>query len=270
MSRPQIIPAHTWALITGAGTGIGRCYALHLARLGYNLILVGNHTETLTQVVSELEPLVEGQIFRTLAMDLARIEAAEELYEAVGAAGIEIDLLINNAGIFSFCDVLNTEEERIERMLLLHDMTATKLCLRYATRMKERGVHGHILNMSSYSLWMPFPGLAIYSASKAYLKAFSVAFSKEVEEHGITVTAICPAGVATDLYGLPHDLQRFGTKIGGLITADRCAKRGLNALWRGTRCSVPDWWNRLWIPLLVALPMWILRPIRHYTMRFQK
>ncbi|MBR4051848.1 MAG: SDR family NAD(P)-dependent oxidoreductase [Alistipes sp.] len=270
MSRPKIEPAHTWALVTGAGSGIGRCFALRLAAMGYNLVLVGNREEPLKGVIGELQPLVKQQQFRPLAMDLARQEAAEELYEAIGAAGIEIDLVINNAGIFSFCDVLKTEEKKIERMLLLHDMTTTKLCRRYAQRMAERGVKGHILNMSSYSLWMPYPGLAVYSASKAYLKAFSVAFSKEVQEQGVTVTAICPAGVATDLYGLTPKLQKLGVRIGGLITPDRCAKRALNALWRGARCSVPDWWNRLWIPLLVVLPMWILRPIRRYTMQFQK
>lgn len=270
MARPTIHPAQTWALVTGAGSGIGRSFALQLAAMGYNLVLVGNREEPLKEVAKELKPLVEGQIFRTLSLDLARLEAAEELYEAIGAAGIEIDLVINNAGIFSFCDVLKTDEEKIERMLLLHDMTATKLCRRYAQRMVERGVKGHILNMSSYSLWMPYPGLAIYSASKAYLKAFSVAFSKEVSEQGLTVTAICPAGVATDLYGLTPKLQKLGVRIGGLITPDRCAKRALKALWRGARCSVPDWWNRLWIPLLVVLPMWIIRPIRRYTMQFQK
>ena len=270
MNLPKITPAQTWALVTGAGTGIGRSYAHQLAALGYNLILVGNLDANLHAVVRELKPLAPNQQFRPLVMDLARIDAAEELYEAIAAAGIEIDLLINNAGIFSFCDVMNTSEECIERILLLHDMTATKLCRRYAIRMRERGVKGHILNMSSYSLWMPFPGLAIYSASKAYLKAFSVAFSKEVEEHGITVTAICPAGVATDLYGLPHNLQEFGVKVGGLITPESCARRALNALWRGKRFVVPDWWNRLWIPLLVHLPMCILRPIRRRTLKYQK
>lgn len=270
MNLPKITPAQTWALVTGAGTGIGRSYAHQLATLGYNLILVGNLDANLHAVVRELKPLAQNQQFRPLVMDLARIDAAEELYEAIAAAGIEIDLLINNAGIFSFCDVMNTSEECIERILLLHDMTATKLCRRYAIRMRERGVKGHILNMSSYSLWMPFPGLAIYSASKAYLKAFSVAFSKEVEEHGITVTAICPAGVATDLYGLPHNLQEFGVKVGGLITPESCARRALNALWRGKRFVVPDWWNRLWIPLLVHLPMCILRPIRRRTLKYQK
>ena len=61
-----------------------------------------------------------------------------------------------------------------------------------------------------------------------------------------------------------------GLGIGGLITADRCARRGLAALWRGERCSVPDWWNRVWIPFLMHLPMWMLRPLRRYTNQFQK
>ena len=117
---------------------------------------------------------------------------------------------------------------------------------------------------------MPFPGLTLYSASKAYLKCFSVAFAKEVREAGIRVTAVCPAGVATNLYGLTPRWQRIGLRLGVLISADHCARRGLWALWHGRRCSVPDWWNRLWIPLCKLLPMCVIRPIRNFTMKFQK
>lgn len=269
MKRGQVEKGSAWALVTGAASGIGSCYARRLATLGYNLVVVDLRPEELHALTQTIEREA-GVKVHPIVLDLARIEAADELYTLVAEAGIEVDVLINNAGIFSFCDVLSTDEERIERILLLHDMTATKLCRRYAARMIERGIRGHILNMSSYSLWMPFPGLAIYSASKAYLKAFSVAFAKEVSDRGIRITAICPAGVATDLYGLTPKLQQLGVRIGGLITADRCARRGLNVLWRGVRCSVPDWWNRLWIPLLVSLPMWVLRPLRNYTMKFQK
>ena len=124
--------------------------------------------------------------------------------------------------------------------------------------------------MSSYSLWMPFPRLSLYSASKAYMRSFSVAFAKEVRERGIRVTAVCPAGVATDLYGLTPYWQRIGRKLGVLITPDSCARRGLKALWKGRRCIVPDWWNRAWIPFCKVLPMWVLRPVRRFTMKFQK
>ena len=264
--RGAVQPGSAWALVTGAGSGIGRCYALRLAALGYNLVLAGNRPEPLETVRREVETSSPETRIRTVSIDLARIGAAEELHDLTRREGIEI----NNAGIFSFCDILHTPPERIERIILLHDLTNTEMCRLYAADMVRRGCRGHILNMSSYSLWMPFPGLSLYSASKAYLRAFSVAFAKEVREHGIRVTAVCPAGVATDLYGLTPRWQRIGLRLGVLISADACARRGLRGLWRGRRTIVPDWWNRIWIPLYKLLPMWVIRPLRRYTMQFQK
>ena len=270
--RGAVAPGSAWALVTGAGSGIGRCYALRLAALGYNLVLAGNRQQPLEETARAIRERTPeaGRRIVTLTTDLARIGAAEELHDFTRREGIEIDVVINNAGIFSFCDILHTPPERIERIILLHDVTNTQLCRLYAADMVRRGCRGHILNMSSYSLWMPFPGLSLYSASKAYLRAFSVAFAKEVREHGIRVTAVCPAGVATDLYGLTPRWQRIGLRLGVLISADSCARRGLRALWRGRRTLVPDWWNRIWIPLCKLLPMWVIRPLRRYTMQFQK
>lgn len=268
--RGAVRPGSAWALVTGAGSGIGRCYALRLAALGYNLVLAGNRPEPLEAVGREIGTAARGTQVRTASIDLARIGAAEELHDFTRREGIEIDVLINNAGIFSFCDLLRTPAERIERIILLHDLTNTEMCRLYAADMVRRGRGGHILNMSSYSLWMPFPGLSLYSASKAYLRAFSVAFAKEVREAGIRVTAVCPAGVATDLYGLTPRWQRIGLRVGALISADACARRGLRGLWRGRRTIVPDWWNRLWIPLCKLLPMALIAPLRRFTMQFQK
>lgn len=268
--RGAVQPGSAWALVTGAGSGIGRCYALRLAALGYNLVLAGNRPEPLETVRREVETSSPETRIRTVSIDLARIGAAEELHDFTRREGIEIDVVINNAGIFSFCDILHTPPDRIERIILLHDLTNTEMCRLYAADMVRRGCRGHILNMSSYSLWMPFPGLSLYSASKAYLRAFSVSFAKEVREHGIRVTAVCPAGVATDLYGLTPRWQRIGLRLGVLISADACARRGLRGLWRGRRTVVPDWWNRIWIPLCKLLPMWVIRPLRRYTMQFQK
>lgn len=352
MERGAVAPGSAWALVTGAGSGIGRCYALQLAALGYRLVIAGDNRAPLEAVAEEIrnarpagrKAAVEGPEaakgleiteglevtasangsgaagiaqatgepgagtdgngacaagsteqsvgsgkeldsaagrgsratqavtpdVRVIAIDLARVGAAQELYDRMAAEGIGVDVVINNAGIFSFCDILATPAERIERIILLHDLTVTQLCRLFAADMVRRGVRGHILNMSSYSLWMPFPGLALYSASKAYMRSFSVAFAKEVRERGIRVTAVCPAGVATDLYGLTPYWQRIGRKLGVLITPDSCARRGLKALWKGRRCIVPDWWNRAWIPFCKVLPMWVLRPVRRFTMKFQK
>lgn len=270
MRRGEVPQGTARALVSGAGSGIGRCYARRLAALGYDLVLVGDNRQHLETVRRELAEGFPQCDIRIVVCDLARVGAARELFDRTQADGLAIDVLINNAGMFSFRDILQTPEERIERIILLHDLTNTQLCRLYAAEMARRGRGGHILNMSSYSQWMPFPGLALYSASKAYLRAFSVAFAKEVREQGIRVTAVSPAGVATDLYGLPPYWQRIGLRLGVLISADRCARKGLRALWRGRRSIVPDWWNRAWIPLCKILPMWVLRPVRRFTMKFQK
>ncbi|MBR2628137.1 MAG: SDR family NAD(P)-dependent oxidoreductase, partial [Alistipes sp.] len=151
----------------------------------------------------------------------------------------------------------------------LHNATVTKMCRLYAQDMAARG-GGYILNMSSYSIWMPYPGLSLYSASKAYIKSFSVAFSKEVRDKKVYVTAICPAGIATDLYGLSPRLQRFGLKLGALMSPDSCARRSLNGLFRKQRCKVPDWWFRLFIPVCQLLGGAPMRWLRNFTMQFQK
>ncbi len=256
-----------WAVVTGAGTGIGRNYALQLAELGYGVVVVGNRREPLEDVAAEIR--TKGGRSNVVVTDLARMEASEELYAAIQELGVRVDVLINNAGIFSFLDFLDMPVDRVERMILLHDTTLTKNCMAFGRDMACRG-RGWIINMSSYSIWMPFPGMSIYTATKAYVRQFSVCLAKELCEKGVRVTAVCPAGVATDLYGLTPYWQRIGMKIGVLMSPASCARRGLRAVARGRRTVVPDWWNRIFIPVCKCLPMWLLRPVRRYTMRFQK
>lgn len=254
------------ALVTGAAGGIGKEYALRLAGMGYDLVLVDKNP-SVTLLAEQI--CSGGAQAWAIVSDLAREEAAQEIFDNVVFHSRHIDVLVCNAGEFSFCDVMNLPQETIRRMITLHDITLTQMNRLFAQDMASRG-GGHILNMSSYSIWMPYPGVALYSASKAYIKAFSVAFSKEVREKGIYVTAVCPAGVATDLYGLSPRFQALGLRLGVLITPESCARRALKALMRHRRCAVPDWWNRIWIPVLTHLPNWVENLIRRKTLRFQK
>lgn len=269
MRRGEVVKGSKTALVTGASKGIGRCYALRLADLGYNVVMVASTEEELSATADEVAKAYPDIRVTYHTKDLATPTAAEEMFAWTESEGIKVDVLINNAGIFSFCDILNTPPQRIDRIITLHAITATHLCRLYADDMISRG-GGRILNMSSYSIWMPYPGLSLYSASKAYLKSFSVAFSKEVRDKGVKVTAICPAGIATDLYGLSPKLQRFGLKTGILMSPESCARRGLNGLWRGQRCKVPDWWFRLFIPICQCLGGAPMRWLRNFTMKFQK
>ena len=232
------------ALVTGAGSGIGHCMVRRLAELGYRLILAGLDPAKLEAAAEELHEQY-GLAVEVIPIDLARPEAAHELFERVQALGREVDVLVNNAGAFSFRDILQTPVERIEKILCLHALTTTLTCRLFGAEMSRRGCGGHILNMASYSLWMPWPGLALYSASKSYLRSFSVAFAKEVREQNIRVTAVCPAGVATDLYGLPPRWQR---SCWGISMARATVPPGWKpplmicspAAGRGIPCSAPS------------------------------
>ena len=256
-----------WALVTGAALGIGREYAEQLAQKGYNLYLV----DILESLNNEATAIMHKHGIKCVVkiMDLATTVAAERLHAETVAEGYAFDVVINNAGIFSHCDILTTPTERIERIILLHDLTLSMMCRLYGEDMLKRG-KGYILNMSSYSIWMPFPGLALYSASKAYVKSFTEAFTKELKRTGVSITAICPAGIATDLYGLSKGLQRFGVKSGILMSPRSCAKRGLRAMFKRRSVVVPDWWYKLLIPFCKYLPGFILRPLRNFTMKWQK
>ena len=114
MKRGEVTKGSAWALVTGAGSGIGRCFALRLARLGYRLVLVGNDLRKLECVRAELRALDAAEV-RIISCDLARAEAAQELYDRLRAAGIAVDVLINNAGIFSFRDKFHQWDPKNQR-----------------------------------------------------------------------------------------------------------------------------------------------------------
>ncbi|MBQ7856197.1 MAG: SDR family NAD(P)-dependent oxidoreductase [Alistipes sp.] len=268
MKRGEVVRGSKTALVTGASTGIGHSYAEQLAELGYNLIVVSRTESKLKELAEELEAKYEVKV-TVRAQDLALTDSAEQLYDWCKEQGLTVDVLINNAGMFSFCDMIDTPIERVKRTITLHDITYTVLCQLFGRDMAERG-GGYILNMSSFSVWMPFPGLALYSASKSYTKAFSVPFAKEMRKRNVFVTVVCPAGIATDLYGLNKHWQGIGLKLHALSKPSFCARRGLNSLWRKRQCIVPDWWMRLFIPILSILPGFVLNWLRNFTFKWQK
>ena len=116
-----------FALVTGASTGIGRCYAEQLAELGYNLIVVSRTETTLNEVAKAVEES-HGVKVVVKTMDLATEGAAESLFDWCKSEGYNVDVLINNACMFSFCDMINTPVERVKRTITLHDITYTVLC----------------------------------------------------------------------------------------------------------------------------------------------
>lgn len=260
--------AGRWAVVTGGTRGIGLELAKGLIQRGYNLLIVGRSESHLTEAVALLRSLGRGEVVG-LQMDLSAHDAARRLHEECLARAMEVEVLVNNAGLFAYCDLADMEPEMAERMLMLHVVTATGLCRLFGEEMRTRGC-GYILNVSSYAAWLPLAGLSVYSATKSYLRDFSRALGEELRDSGVTVTALLPAGVATELLGLSERYLQLGVRLGVLMRPERVATVALKGLFAGRRRVVPGWANRAILPIVRHLPRWVRRVLRKKTVGFQK
>lgn len=253
------------ALVTGASSGIGRQFAVELALMGADVLLVSNQEKELAETASMLASMCgdDERQFKTLCIDLTRDDAASEVFGFCQGNGLNVDILINNAGIFSFREITDTTSERIGMFVDLHVRAVSNLCRMFAIDMKSRDCHGYILNMSSMACWMPMPGIAMYSATKAYIRVFSRSLNVELADSGITVMAACPGGIATDLFGLPSNLQRLGVALGVLCTPERFVHMALKRLLKRRHQYVNGLVNRLAILFISILPDRVRLIVKH-------
>ncbi len=240
------------ALVTGGSSGIGLEFSRQLAEKGYDLIIVSNSREQLDAVCA---PIAEEYGVRVIPrlQNLATGNAAEELMEWCDSQSVLPDILINNAGMFYFKELSPELMGKAEVMIGLHVTTPTKMCILFSDRMKQRG-SGRILLVASMAARIPAPGIQVYSATKAYLRSFGESLSFELKPYGVTVTTLCPAAVATPLYGLKKGLLNFGVAIRVIHTPQWLVRKALKGLFRGRRLMKPSIMNAYLPPMIKMLP----------------
>lgn len=238
------------ALITGGSSGIGLEYSREFASREYSLALVSNREGELEDAKQSLEREF-GVPVHTLCADLSDASCAEKVLAWCDSLGLQVEVLVNNAGMF-FMEYLGPENlGKAETMMGLHVCTPTKMCILFGARMKERG-KGFILNMSSMTAGIPAPGISVYSASKAYLKSFGKSISYEMRPFGVKVTTVCPAAIDTGLYPISPALRRTLRRIGIIRSPRWLVRRAVRALFRGRRTISPGITNVI-VPALVAI-----------------
>ncbi|MCC8115286.1 MAG: SDR family NAD(P)-dependent oxidoreductase [Bacteroidales bacterium] len=243
-----------WALITGASSGIGLCIAKELGSKGYSLALVSNQAEQLATCAHELKETY-GVRTATLCCDLCAPKGPEGVMEWLLGLGGKLDILVNDAGIFAFDYLTNMAPEKVQAFIDLHVKAVTHLSRLAAIYMSQYG-EGHILNMSSMSCWTPVPGLAMYAATKAYIRVFSRCLAYEMRDQGITVTVAVPGGIATDLFGLPPKLKRLALRLHAIQTPEAFAKAVVKATLSGKMQYINGVANRIGIVLVGLTPTW--------------
>ena len=238
------------AVITGGSSGVGLEFSREFASRGYALALVSNRDADLADAKQSLEREF-GVPVHTLCADLSDAGIAEKILAWCDSIGLQVEVLVNNAGMF-FMEYLSPENlGKAETMMGLHVFTPTRMCILFGARMKDRG-KGYILNMSSMTARIPAPGIAVYSASKAYLKSFGRSFSYEMRPYGVRVTTVCPAAIDTGLYPLGTRLRKTLRRLGIIRSPHWLARRAVKALFRGRRTISPGLTNAL-VPALVAI-----------------
>lgn len=261
----------SYALITGASSGMGLCYAKELAQMGYNIIAVSNQPTELEAVATYLraEYAIEAH---AIYADLAERSSAKMLFDRCQSEGWEVEVLISNAGMLLFSTLTNTAPERLGTIIDLHCTTTTLLCRYFSEEMKRRR-KGRILIMSSSTAWLPYPTISHYSATKAYLKNFAFALWYELHRYGVSVTAVFPGAVNTPFYKLSDKMRNRLSALGVLMRPEAVAKRGIRAMMRGKRRLTPGLFTRFVVAICAILPARVLdiiiriKPIRELLER---
>ena len=249
-----------WAVVTGADGGIGIEFCRALARRGCSILMVSITADPLRKaaVAVENEYGVKAVPF---TLDLTDSSAASMLAAFLSTRGIDPDFIINNAGIFSFRELADISEAKINCFIDLHVRATTMLSLFFARKFKDRG-HGRILNMSSMSCWMPMPGLAMYASTKAYIRVFTRSLHYELKDYGASATVAAPGGIATSLFGLPDNLMRLAVAIGAVEKPDRFAEKAVKAMLKGKKQYINGLVNRLAIFFVGITPTWIRMQVK--------
>jgi short-subunit dehydrogenase len=231
------------ALVTGASGGIG----LELARLfagdGHDLVLVARSEGKLRELGEQLEQ-AHGIAATVIASDLSKPNAARDLVETLGAASIEIDALVNNAGFGLSGAFLDNDPQTQLDMIQVNLVALTELTRLLLPPMVARR-SGRILNVASTAAFAPEPLAAVYGATKAYVLSFSEAIGEELRQSGVTVTALCPGPTQTGFSAAAGaGSTRLYRKQKPMSSAD-VARIGYEGLNNGRRVVVTGLRNKL-------------------------
>lgn len=271
-----------YALITGAAGGMGAFYAERFASLGYNLVLVDINAAGLEKVAAHVAEMVDSfadfrasakSAFKvmTIAQDLSVMEAAEAIKAQTDAAGAEVEVLVNNAGLLYATGIVRTTPKRLQLMLMVHCTTMMLLCRQYVPAMQERGC-GYVLNISSLAAWMPWPCIGLYSSTKRFVKAFSRSLSIECRKTGVSVTNAYFGAVDTPLVPLAPNLKKIARGLGVMIKPEHAVDCAFEACMKRRRSAMPGFINhlaRIFCPLFPENILgWLYRRYGHVFENF--
>lgn len=239
-------------LVTGASSGIGAALAKQFANNDYDLVITARREQNLQELKDSLET---GNHVEVVCCDLSDAGGPRELINMIQAKGIEIDVLVNNAGIAASEKFHQLEEEEIENLMSLNILALTRLTRHYLPIMISKG-SGRILNVASVAAFQPVPSMSLYAASKAFVLSLTESLSEELKGTGVSVTALCPGLTKTEMVS---QLQAQDIPPFLMSSTDQVAKEGFDALMAKEVIRIPGLANQAAVTWAQHQPRWLIR-----------
>lgn len=229
-----------WALITGASAGIGWALARLLAERGAKLVLTARRLDRLEDLARKVAA-DHGATAEIFPVDLAKPGGPAELFAFTEGKGIEVDLLVNNAGFGGYGEFHRGSLDWFHDMIQVNVMAVAELSHRYLAGMVERR-RGDVMIVASTAAFQPVPYISCYAATKGFDLLLAEGLAEEVRQYGVRVMALCPGPTETEFMEVAHQPRRV-LRIGE--SAEKVARTGLDGLEAGKTYVISGWWNFL-------------------------
>jgi short-subunit dehydrogenase len=229
-----------WAVVTGASAGIGEAIAVELAGAGVNLVLTARRRERLDLLADRLRSRHSVQT-QVIVADLTFPQSPQQIFDATEGAGLQVDILINNAGFGEYGEFLRSRMEMQLDMVQVNCTAVVHLTRLFLPAMAARR-QGAVMIVASTASYQPVPYLSTYGATKAFDRMLAEALAEEMKRHGVRVSALCPGPTESEF-----------TQVSGVRLGDRrkpqsaapVARLGLEALAQGKHSIIPYFRGRV-------------------------
>ena len=224
------------ALITGASSGIGKCFAEKLAAQNTNLIIVARSEDKLNALAQQLQQQHNINV-EVIVKDLSQTSAPQEVFDAVQAKGLSVDILINNAGFGDYGEFVRTDCDRQIQMIQLNNIAVVALTHKFLPQMRERG-SGSIINVASIAAYQPLPYISVYAASKAFVRSFSEALWAENRQYGVRILVVSPGPTETNFFKEANFPAALARNAKSISTPEEVVDEAMKALENGNAAVV--------------------------------